>query len=58
MLGASKRTAALPATAACSPADLAANVLQAPGVDTSTEIQNALGRPFPINPGAPIPWWA
>lgn len=56
VLGSSDRLAAYPTAPAYSPADLAANVLQALGVDPSAEIQDTLGRPFPVNLGTPIPW--
>src|SRR5205807_9102123 len=44
VLGASDRTASDPATTAYTPADLAANILQALGVDTAGEIPDATGR--------------
>jgi uncharacterized protein (DUF1501 family) len=55
-LGSSDRLAAYPSAAAYTPADLAANVLQLLGVEPSAEIRDALGRPFPVNVGTPIPW--
>jgi uncharacterized protein (DUF1501 family) len=56
VLGASDRLAAFPMTPSYSPADLAANVLQTLGVDASRMLTDALGRPFPVNSGTPIPW--
>jgi hypothetical protein len=56
VLGASDRLASAPAAPAYTPADLAANVLRALGVDPSAEIRDQLGRPFPVNSGDPIPW--
>jgi hypothetical protein len=57
VLGASDPLASFPKSAAAfSPADLAANVLQALGIDLSGTLIDALGRPFPVNAGTPIPW--
>jgi hypothetical protein len=56
VLGASDRMAAYPASPAFTPADLAASILRALGVDSTAEIRDGLGRPFPINLGTPIPW--
>jgi hypothetical protein len=56
VLGATDRSGALPTTNAYTPADLAAGLLGALGVDPSAEIRDALGRPFPVNRGTPIPW--
>jgi hypothetical protein len=56
VLGASDRTASDPASAAYTPADLAANVLQALGVDAAAEVPDATGRPLPVNLGTPIRW--
>lgn len=56
VLGSSDRNAALPTSPSYTPADLAASLLDAFGVDRSAEIHDALGRPFTINAGAPIPW--
>jgi hypothetical protein len=56
VLGATDRTGSLPTTNAYTPADLAAGLLVALGVDPSAEVRDALGRPFPINRGTPIPW--
>lgn len=56
VLGASDRLAAFPTTKSYSPADLAANVLGALGVDSSRMLTDALGRPFAVNSGTPIPW--
>ena len=38
------------------PADLAANVLGALGVNPSAVLTDPLGRPYPLNSGTPIPW--
>lgn len=56
VLGASDRLAAFPQSAAYSPADLAANILHALGVNSARTLTDALGRPFPVNTGTPIPW--
>src|SRR5690348_11125791 len=56
VLGASDRTGSYPASAAHTPADLAANVLAALGVDPAGEVRDATGRPLPINTGTPIRW--
>jgi uncharacterized protein (DUF1501 family) len=56
VLGASDRTASDPAGAAYTPADLAASVLQALGVDAAGEVPDTTGRPLPINLGTPIRW--
>ena len=56
VLGASDRFASSPRSAAYTPADLAANVLHALGVDPTGTLTDALGRPFPVNTGTPIPW--
>ena len=56
VLGASDRHAAHPASAAYSPADLGANILQALGVDPTAEIRDLFGQPFRVNAGTPIPW--
>jgi hypothetical protein len=58
VLGASDRHAAHPASAAYSPADLGANILQALGVDPTAEIRDLFGQPFRVNAGTPIPWGA
>ena len=57
VLGASDPLASFPRSAAVySPADLAANVLEALGIDLTGTLTDALGRPFPVNSGTPIPW--
>jgi hypothetical protein len=56
VLGASDRTGSYPASAAYTPADLAANVLAALGVNAAGEVRDATGRPLPINTGTPIRW--
>ena len=56
VLGASDRFAAHPASAAYTPADLGANVLQALGVDTTAQIRDLFGQPFAVNTGSPIAW--
>jgi uncharacterized protein (DUF1501 family) len=56
VLGASDRHAAHPASAAYTPADLGASALAALGVDGAAEIRDALGQPFRVNAGSPIPW--
>jgi hypothetical protein len=57
VLGASDRLASFPKSAAAySPADLAANVLQALGIELSGTLTDALGQPFRVNSGTPIPW--
>ena len=56
VLGASDPLASFPRTAAYSPADLAANILQALGIDPSGILTDAFGRPFPVNSGTPVPW--
>jgi hypothetical protein len=56
VLGASDRHAAHPASAAYTPADLGASILGALGVDGSAEVRDALGQPFRVNAGSPIPW--
>ena len=48
--------ASFPQTAAYSPADLAANVLHVLGVNPAAALTDALGQPFPVNNGTPIPW--
>jgi hypothetical protein len=56
VLGASDRHAAHPSSAAYTPADLGANILQVLGVDPSAEIRDTFGQPFRVNTGTPIPW--
>ena len=38
------------------PADLAASIFLALGIDVSGTLTDALGRPFPVNSGTAIPW--
>ena len=52
----SDRLASFPQSSAYSPADLAANVLSALGVDLAGTLTDALGQPFPVNTGTLIPW--
>jgi hypothetical protein len=52
--GASDRIAAYPTDRPVSPADLAATVYSALGVDTQTEIRDRIGRPFVLSTGQPI----
>ena len=52
--GASDRWAAYPATDPVGPADLAATILHALGIDPATEIIDPIGRPLPINRGTPV----
>jgi hypothetical protein len=49
--GASDRLAAFPATAPVSPADLAATIYHALGVDLHTPLHDPLGRPVPLCTG-------
>jgi hypothetical protein len=56
VLGTSDRMASYPASAAYTPADLAANILHALGVDPAAEIRDGQGRLLPINTGTIIPW--
>src|SRR5262249_12191452 len=53
--GASDRTAAFPATAPVSPADLSATVYHALGIDPHTTLRDHLGRPLPLSDGTPLP---
>jgi hypothetical protein len=54
VFGASDRAAAFPATAPVSPADLAATVYHALGIDPHTELHDALGRPLALSDGRPL----
>ncbi len=54
VLGASDRLAAYPATPPVSPADLAATIYHALGIDPRTELHDALGRPLPLSDGGPL----
>ena len=54
MIGRSDRKGAFPASTAYSPYDVGATVYQALGVDTESEIRDALNRPMRINSGRPI----
>ena len=56
VLGGSDRSAAHPATAAYTPADLAATILQALDVNLTAEIRDPLGQPLRVNAGMAIPW--
>lgn len=52
--GASDRWAAYPSTAPVSPADIAATIYHALGVDLDTPLFDALGRPLPLCTGTPL----
>ncbi|WP_315852059.1 DUF1501 domain-containing protein [Tautonia rosea] len=52
--GSSDRWAAYPASDPVSPADLAATILFALGIDPGTEVIDPIGRPLPINRGTPV----
>jgi hypothetical protein len=52
--GASDRWAAYPSTAPVSPADIAATIYHALGVDLHTSLVDALGRPLPLCTGSPL----
>jgi hypothetical protein len=54
VLGASDRTAAYPATRPVSPADLAATIYHALGIDPRTELHDSLGRPWQLSDGEPL----
>jgi hypothetical protein len=54
VVGASDRIAAYPATAPVSPADLAATIYHALGIDGATELHDPLGRPLPLTTGTPL----
>jgi hypothetical protein len=52
--GASDRWAAYPATAPVSPADIAATIYHALGVDLDTPLVDPVGRPLPLCTGRPL----
>jgi hypothetical protein len=52
--GASDRWAAHPATTPISPADLAATIYHALGIDLDTPLHDAVGRPVPLCTGRPL----
>ena len=52
--GASDRFAAYPSRDPVSPDDLGATILHALGIDPSTEVTDAVGRPLRINNGSPL----
>ena len=52
--GSSDKTGAYPASDPVRPDDLAATVFALLGLDPTTEIRDALGRPFPISSGQPV----
>src|SRR5262249_55429436 len=52
--GASDRWAAHPSTAPVSPADLAATIYQALGIDLHTPLHDPVGRPTPLCAGTPL----
>ena len=52
--GGSDRIGAYPVADPVSPADLAATVLWALGIDPETTIHDQLGRPFPVSTGRPV----
>jgi hypothetical protein len=54
VFGASDRWAAYPATAPVSPADIAATIYHALGVDLTTPLHDAVGRPVPLCTGVPL----
>ncbi len=54
VLGASDRIAAYPISTPISPADLAATIYHALGVDPHTELRDALGRPLTLTQGRPV----
>jgi hypothetical protein len=54
VIGSSDRKGELPASTSYSPYDVGASVYQALGIDTESEIRNALNRPMRINSGRPI----
>jgi uncharacterized protein (DUF1501 family) len=56
VIGATDSTAALPRGLAYSPADVAATVYQALGIDLDTELRDRQDRPYALLPeGRPIP---
>jgi hypothetical protein len=54
LYGASDRWAAYPATAPVSPADIAATIYDALGVDLHTPLHDPVGRPVPLCTGNPL----
>lgn len=52
--GASDRHAAYLATAPVSPADLAATIYHALGIDCRTLVRDQVGRPYPLSDGTPL----
>jgi hypothetical protein len=56
ILGASDQTGSHPASLAYTPADLAASILRALGVDLDAVIRDPFGQPLRVNAGSPIPW--
>lgn len=54
VFGASDRVAAYPATTPVSPDDLAATIYHTLGIDPSTPMHDALGRPLPLCDGRPL----
>jgi hypothetical protein len=54
VFGTSDRTAAYPVTTPVSPADLAATIYYALGIDPRIEIHDVLGRPLPLSDGQPL----
>lgn len=52
--GASDRWAAYPATAPVAPADIAATIYHALGIDLDTPLHDAVGRPVPLCTGNPL----
>lgn len=54
VLGRSDRHAAFPVESAIDPVDIHATIYRAMGVDLSTQLVDALGRPFPLCSGRPI----
>ena len=54
IFGASDRFGAYPASDPVTPADLAATIYWRFGIDPRTEVQDAVGRPYPLALGEPI----
>jgi uncharacterized protein (DUF1501 family) len=54
VFGASDRIGAYPTRDPVTPDDLAATIFALLGIDPSTEVRDALNRPFPIAKGRPI----
>lgn len=52
--GTSDKTGAYPATDPVTPADLAATIFSAFGIDPSTEIRDDVGRPYAVAAGRPL----